>query len=276
MRARHSVTIAVLVVISTGVIVVASLWAFQRSIIYQPDGSSPPPASQAIPGASDVTLHTSDGLDLSAWLVPAEKQAARGMAVLYAPGNGGSREGRAGIAELLADRGLTVLLMDYRGYGGNPGSPSEDGTTLDALAGVEALAEAGYPLEKIVFFGESIGGGVVANLQARATPAGVVLRSPFTSLADLAGEHFPWLPVSWLLRDKYPVAALLASSDAPMTVIYGDHDTIVPTGLSKQVAAAVPNLHEQVQLPGNHNDSVMFGPKVADAVARLADAIQGT
>lgn len=257
-----------------GVLLVGALWAFQRKIIYQPDTSKPPPAHEVIPDAQDVTLHTDDGVQLNAWLVPAGAGADPSVdtdyAVLYAPGNGGNREGRASIAALLADRGLTVLLVDYRGFGGNPGSPSERSNTLDLLAGVEALAEAGFDLQRVIYFGESIGGGVVANAQAQRPPAGIVLRSPFTDLADVASRMLPWLPVRWLLKDTYPVAEQLSQSDIPITVIYGDDDSIVPTALSKQVAAAVPNLFEELELTGDHNDAVMFGPQVADAVVRLA------
>lgn len=262
-----------------GVLLVGALWAFQRKIIYQPDTSTPPPAHEVIPGAQDVTLHTDDGVQLQAWLVPADAGAEThvdtGYAVLYAPGNGGNREGRASIATLLAERGFTVLLLDYRGFGGNPGSPSERTNTLDLLAGAQALADAGFGAQHVIYFGESIGGGVVANAQAQRPPAGIVLRSPFTELADVASRMLPWLPVRWLLKDTYPVAQRLSQSEVPITVIYGDDDSIVPTALSKQVAAAIPNLFEEVELTGDHNDAVMFGPQVADAVSRLADYLSG-
>src|SRR5215203_526819 len=126
------------VVVILGGTVIAVLWAIQRQLIYFPDNSRVPPAGEVIEGARDVTLHTEDGLDLGAWFVPAEGPApARPMAVLVAPGNGGNREGRVGLALELSARGLAVLLMDYRGYGGNPGSPSEDGLAADAIAASE-------------------------------------------------------------------------------------------------------------------------------------------
>lgn len=250
-----------------------AMWAFQRAIIYQPDTSTPPPAGTVVPGAQDITLHTQDGLELTAWLVPAGPAVDRGFAVLLAPGNAGNRVMRAPFAQLLAARGLTVLLLDYRGYGGNPGSPTEHGTTLDLLAGAAALDDAGFTAARTIYFGESIGGGVVANAHAHLAPAGIVLRSPFTELADVAAAHFGWLPVRLLLRDRYPVIDRLAGSQVPITIVYGAHDTIVPTRLSRQVAAAVPNLVEELVLPGDHNDSVMYGPQVADAVVRLVDAL---
>ena len=111
---------------------VGLLTAVQRRLIYFPDPSAVPPAGEVIDGARDVTLHTSDGLELDAWFVPARSASDTNQAVLVAPGNGGNRSGRAGLATELSRRGLAVLLMDYRGYGGNPGSPTEDGLAKDA------------------------------------------------------------------------------------------------------------------------------------------------
>lgn len=250
------------------------LWALQRQMIYFPDANEVPPAADVIPGARDVTLHTADGLDLGAYFVPANGPKDTELAVLVAPGNGGNRAGRAGLAQALSSRGLAVLLIDYRGYGGNPGKPSEDGLAADADAAVEALTELGYPPERTLHFGESIGSGVIAALQSRRPPAGVVMRSPFTELADVAGHHYPWLPVRLLLRDRFPVAEHLANSDVPVTVIYGDSDTVVPTNLSAAVADAAQALSEEVVLENaDHNDAVMFGAPVADAVARLAQRV---
>jgi fermentation-respiration switch protein FrsA (DUF1100 family) len=252
------------------------LWAVQRQLIYFPDAAQVSPAGEVITGARDVTLHTEDGLELDAWFVPAVVGRTSGarMAVLVAPGNGGNRAGRAGLAEELSDRGLAVLLMDYRGYGGNPGSPSEAGLAADAFAATEALEALGYPPERTIYFGESLGTGVVAALQVRRPPAGMVLRSPFTGLADVGAHHYPFLPVRLLLRDRFPVAEHLSSSQVPVTVIYGEHDTVVPSALSAKVAEVASSVVERMVIKGaDHNDPVMFGPRVAEAVVRLAREI---
>jgi pimeloyl-ACP methyl ester carboxylesterase len=263
------------VVLLIGGVVVGMLWWLQRQMIYFPDASTVPPAGDVIEGARDVTLRTDDGLELGAWFVPAAPGSTdRRMAVLVAPGNGGNRLGRADLAEELRRRGLAVLLMDYRGYGGNPGDPSEDGLSRDAMAAAATLVDLGFPPERTIYFGESLGTGVVAALQSRRPPAGVVLRSPFTEFADVGSEHYPWLPVRRMLRDRFPVTDHLADSEVPVTVIYSDQDTIVPTMMSKRVADEAPALAERVVIEGaGHNDAVMFGPRVADAVARLADEV---
>ena len=272
-RSRRGIALGLVTVLLVGV-AVGMLTALQRQLIYFPDSTTVPPAGEVIRGARDLTLHTSDGLALGAWFVPASPAADTHLAVLVAPGNGGNRSGRAGLATELSRRGLSVLLMDYRGYGGNPGSPSEDGLARDAMAAALALEELGYPAERTIYFGESLGAGVVAALQARRPPAGVVLRSPFTELADVAAHHYPWLPVRQLLKDRFPVTSLLSVSEVPVTVIYGDRDSVVPTELSARVADEAGSLVERVVIRGaDHNDEVMFGPVVADAVARLATTV---
>jgi len=253
---------------------VGMLWALQRHLVFFPDSTPAPPAADVIAGARDVALHTADGLELGAWFVPASRPTDTGMAVLVAPGNGGNRAGRAGLANELSIRGLAVLLVDYRGYGGNPGSPSQEGLAADADAAVEALTVLGYPPHRTVFFGESLGSGVIASLQVRHPPAGIVLRSPFPELADVGVHHYRWLPVRALLRDRFPVVEHLAASDVPVTVIYGDRDSVVPPVLSARVADHARSLAERVVIGGaDHNDPVMFGPRVADAVARLAHEV---
>lgn len=270
-RSRRGIVLGLVLLVG---VAVGMLTALQRQLIYFPDSTTVPPAGEVIRGARDLTLHTSDGLALGAWFVPASPASDTHLAVLVAPGNGGSRSGRAGLATELSRRGLSVLLMDYRGYGGNPGSPSEDGLARDAMAAALALEELGYPAERTIYFGESLGAGVVAALQARRPPAGVVLRSPFTELADVAAHHYPWLPVRQLLKDTFPVTSLLSVSEVPVTVIYGDRDSVVPTELSARVADEAGSLVERVVIRGaDHNDEVMFGPVVADAVAGLATTV---
>ena len=252
---------------------VGGAWLGQDALVYHPDRSSPGPAAAVLDGGVDVTLVTADGLELTAWLVPPAPEAHdREVAVLVAPGNGSNRLGRAGLAELLTERGFGVLLLEYRGYGGNPGRPTETGLALDAQAAQRALAERGYPPERTIYFGESLGTGVVTALQTEVPPAGLLLRSPFTRFTDVGAHHYPFLPVGALLRDRYEVLDHVAVTRVPVTVVHGDRDTIVPPAQSETVARVAPQLVEHLVLQGaGHNDTVMFGPRIADAVARLAD-----
>ena len=250
------------------------LWVFQRRLIYQPDQSPPGPAADFLAGGQDVTLRTADGLELAAWYVPAQNGCRQ--TVLIAPGNAGNRAGRVPLVRALADRGLGVLLLEYRGYGGNPGSPDEAGLHADARAAQKFLTgEQAIPSSALIYFGESLGAAVVTDLALSYPPAAMVLRSPFTDLAAAAGEAFPALPVRHMLWDQWPVANDLSRIKVPTTVVYGTADTVIPPELSLAVAGAAGGPATVIAVPGaNHNDQVLLdGPAVVDAVlaaARLA------
>ena len=255
-------------------IAVAALWALQRQLVYLPDRAPLPPAATVLPGASDVVLQTDDGLELGAWYLPAA--GADAPAVLVASGNGGSRQSRAPLARALADRGLSVLLFDYRGYGGNPGSPSEQGLARDVRAARRFLLDvAEVPSDRLIYFGESLGAAVVTELATEHPPAGLVLRSPFTDLAAVGTVHYPLLPVRALLRDRYPVVQHVAEVTAPTTVVYGTADSVVPPEQSRAVADAAATIHQRISIRGaDHNDLVLVaGDDVVQAVVDLADSI---
>jgi hypothetical protein len=221
----------------------------------------------------DVTLRTSDGLDIGAWHVPAGV-GGREVTVLVANGNAGNRADRAPMAAEFAAAGFDVLLFDYRGYGGNPGSPSSDGLVRDARAALAYLVnDADVPADRIIYFGESLGAGVMAALAHTDPPAGLLLRSPFESLAAVGQHHYPFLPVRLLLRDEFAVVSLVADIDVPTTVVFGSADTIIPPDQSRAVARAAAGQVEVVEIAGaGHNDEVMFtGGELIAAVEALAD-----
>lgn len=268
---RGLVVVGVVLVVLTGL-----LWGLQRRLVYLPDDGPVPAAADAVPGARDVELTTADGLTLGAWFVPGP--TADAPAVLVANGNGGHRGMRAPLARALSAAGLAVLLFDYRGYGGNPGSPSEQGLARDVRAARRFLLEvAGVPDDRLLYFGESLGAAVVTELASEHPPAGLVLRSPFQDLASVGTVHYPLLPVRALLRDRYPVAQHIAEVAAPTTVIYGTADSIVPPEQSKAVADAAATLHQLIPIRGaDHNDLVLVaGDEVIQAVVDLADATEG-
>lgn len=265
-----------LAVVALLAVLVTALWTWQRRLVFQPDASAVPPADSVLIGPTgahwrDIELSTDDGLTLAAWYLPAPASDCRAT-VLVASGNAGNRLGRAPLAQALADRGFGVLVMDYRGYGGNPGSPTEQGLAADARAAHRFLtATQGLAARELLYFGESLGGAVVADLAVEHPPAGVLLRSPFLDLPAVASVHFPFLPVRLLLRDRFDVAGRVAGSDAPLSVVYGTADRVVPAEQSAAVAAAGKAV--SVVVPGaDHNDRVLLdGTVLLDAVVALAD-----
>ena len=247
-------------------LLLALAWLGQRRLIYFPDRSSP----RVPANARSVELTTSDGLRLVAWLV-LPTGSDRRTAVLVAHGNAGHRGDRMALARAWAAAGLTVLLLDYRGYGGNPGTPSEAGLARDARAGLAYLGSIGFEPAGTVYFGESLGAAVAAELATEHPPKGLVLRSPFTDLASVAAHHYPVLPARWLVRDHFRVVDHVARVRVPTTVIYGTADTVVPPEQSRTVAdrAAGP-VRVLVANRADHNDATFSGPLVINAVVDLA------
>ena len=247
--------------------VIALAWAFQRSLIYFPFGEVPSPASVGLPQAEQVRIPTADGLNLGAWFLPGTRQTA--WTVLVFNGNGGHRALRAPLAAALVDRGMSVLLFDYRGYGGNEGSPSESGLAADALAARAWLdGREGVAKDRIVYFGESLGSGVAARLAVERPPFALILRSPFTSLADVGRVHYPWLPVRWLLRDRFLSLERVSQVRCPVLVIAGRQDSIVPLEQSRRVYDGAPQPKDWLEIEGaDHNDSELLdGPRMITAI----------
>lgn len=255
----------VAVVAAMVVLLMGLTWLFQRKLTYFP-GGEPPPVGEVLPGGESVTLRTSDDLVLDAWFVEAGPTT-----VLVFPGNGGNRAGRAPLARSLAEQGLSVLLVEYRGYGGNPGSPSEEGLRHDALAAL-SWAEQRLGGGPLVYFGESIGSGVATWLATDTPPAALVLRSPIPSLGAVAREHYGPVPDAFL-RDRYDVGTMIGEVEAPLLVVLGGADRIVPPALSRRVVDAAGGPVEVVTVAGaGHNDlALLDGERFIRAVIDFLD-----
>jgi fermentation-respiration switch protein FrsA (DUF1100 family) len=282
-------------------LVVALLAAiFQRSLIYHPSRDATLNLQPAhIPGAKTrpISFKTVDDIDLHGWHIWAPDSGAAddhkrnrtlGKPVfLYFCGNSGNRGHRLEEFKMLAGLGADIVCFDYRGFGDNPGSPNEDAIAADAQAVWQhithlRLADA----RQIIIFGESLGGGVATRLAAEMSaagepPAGLVLRSTFSRLTDAAACHFPWLPVCWLLVDRYPSIDRISHVTCPILVLHGRRDTIVPFELGERLFAAAPEKSSQGiskrLLPletADHNDVMFTEPDaVRRAIEDLLDSI---
>ena len=206
------------------------------------------PARLLLPAdrVKSVQLTTDDGLKLNGWHLLAEGPSpARPLAVFYS-GNGGNRAYRMAETGLLTNAGADVLLFDYRGYGDNPGSPTEQSLADDARAVWRyATQERHVAPERIFLYGESLGGAVATRLAAElcaagTRPAGLVLRSTFSTLADVAQHFYPLVPVKMFLQERYASIEQIAHVTCPILAIHGMHDTIVPYALARRLFAAAP------------------------------------
>jgi fermentation-respiration switch protein FrsA (DUF1100 family) len=218
-------------------------------------------------GGKAVTFDTTDGLTLQGWFTPPEDGAP---VVIVFNGNAGNRGDRIPLATGLADNGFGVLLFDYRGYGGNQGRPTESGLGCDAIAAA-AWVRLEAPDHPVVYVGESLGAAVAIELALDHPPAVLVLRSPFTSLADVAAHHYWFLPVRALLWDEYPSIDRIAKVATPTLVIAGSADSIIPIDQSQAIYAALPQRKELLVIDGaDHNDAdLVAGSTVIDTATQF-------
>jgi fermentation-respiration switch protein FrsA (DUF1100 family) len=165
--------------------------------------------------------------------------------------------------------------VDYRGYGGNPGTPSQEGLLDDARAARRYLAgRADVDAGRVVYLGESLGAAVAVGLAREHAPAALILRSPFTSLAEVGRRHFPFLPVGLLLSDRYPSREWIREVNCPVLVLAGEADTIVPPEHSRRLYEAVSSPRRLVTFPGaDHNDlEFMVGERFLDEIVAFVRA----
>jgi uncharacterized protein len=260
---------------------VAAVWGRQERLIFRPDARplGEVPADLATVRFRQASLRTRDGLELAFWAA----EPLPGMpTLLLFHGNAGNATDRAAPLAPFAAAGYGVVLAEYRGYAGNPGYPSEAGFLRDArayLAWVAATWQCSAP----ILCGESIGSGVAVRMAMEQPVCAVVLDAPYTSVADLAAEMYRWLPARTLLRHPFDNLSCLPLVRAPLLVVHGAADDLIPPEHGRRVAAAAGGPAEFVLLPGiGHpvlgNDTAGHGaaavrsflmrlPQVADAAA---------
>lgn len=231
------------------------LYLFQSRQIYFPD--LPSRALDATPADADLAyealkLTTADGETLDAWYVPA---AGARRTVLYLHGNGGNIGHRLDAIAMFHGLGFNVLIFDYRGYGASTGRPDEAGSYQDALAAWRHLTQQRrIPPDRIVLYGESLGGSIAAWLAARHKLAALIMFASFTSMRDMARQHFPLYPAWLLVRYRYDTLGAMARIDCPVLILHSPDDEIVPYSHAQTLFAAAPGPKRLVELKGRHND----------------------
>ncbi len=207
--------------------VIAVLFLFQRHMEYFPD-----PRDVGLPKDAGIAemqvLHvtTEDGLSLVAWFAPPKKKD--GKVVVLFHGNGGSIPLRANKARLLIDHGYGVFFTEYRGYGGNPGDPTEEGLYRDARAGLSWLMNNGYKPSQFVIYGESLGTGVAVQMASEIHPKYLIIEAGFSSAADVAKGSMVGIPVDLLMRDRFDNASKIAAIKTNLLIVHGTADNIIP------------------------------------------------
>lgn len=209
----------------------ALLYAMQRKLLYPRDSSRAEIQAAAIPGLEEVEVGTADGETLVAWLVPPRDDKP---VLLFFHGNGGNfaLPARHRRFRALTEDGTGLFAINYRGYGGSTGAPTEPGLIADARA---AYAEASrrFGAERLIGYGESLGSGVAVQLAATAKLRALILEAPFTSTAAVAQGIYPFVPVRLLMLDQFRSEDFIGSVQAPLLVLHGDSDRVVPITLGQ-------------------------------------------
>jgi fermentation-respiration switch protein FrsA (DUF1100 family) len=205
----------------------------QRKLLYRPDAADADPATLGL-RAETVRLKTEDGETLLAWRTP--PKPGRPL-ILYFHGNAGGLDLRAERFRAMEKAGLGVLAIEYRGYAGSSGSPSERGLMLDGEAAYSAAIASGVEPDHIVALGESLGSGVAVALAARHKVGALVLDSPYSSIADVAAAAYWFVPVRAFLLDSFRSDLRIASVDAPKLVVHGTKDPVVPIRFGEKLFA---------------------------------------
>lgn len=227
---------------------------FEHKQVYHPDRVLKATGAELGRPFENVFFEANDGVRLNGWFFAASPGSLqRSMAALVCHGNGGNISLGLELCSALLELGLSVFLFDYRGYGRSGGHPSEEGTYLDAQAAHHWLRSKGFDGADILAYGESLGGGVAAELALREPTAGVVLQSTFTSIEDIGAELFPWLPVRWLHRIRYDTRGKLPRLHAPVLVMHSPDDRLVRFHHAQENFAAANEPKLFWELRGEHN-----------------------
>jgi uncharacterized protein len=249
-RLRRLAVRSALAVLGLYLVVVAAACTFQRSLLYFPDphAAAPDPSG---PPMQVVRLRTQDHETLVAWFLPPK---AGEPVILHFGGNGDSLIGQEDRWRQIADAGVGVLAVAYRGYSGSTGHPSEAGLHLDAEAAYAWLA-ARYPAGKIVIMGHSLGTGVATPLAAEHPARALILESPFTSAVDVGAERMPWLPVGLLMWDRFESTDWIGKVRSPVLIVHGDRDEVIDYRFGRALFALAHAPKAFVRVPGGmHND----------------------
>jgi hypothetical protein len=262
--------IASLIKILAGVVVgvLVLLWLFQDQMIFFPRPLASRPAR---PGVAEVVVVAADGSKLRGWFVKGGE--GRAPLVIYF---GGNAEEGSWLAET-ADRfaGWSLLIVNYRGYGESEGRPSEQALLADSLA-IHEFA-SGLPdvdPARVVAMGRSLGSGVAVHLAAERALRGVILVSPYDSLVALAGRHYPFLPISLMLRHRFDSLARAPGIDAPLLCLVAAEDRVVPVAHSRALFQAWRGPKTWRDIPSADHDSIAGEPGYWNAIADFLQALR--
>jgi fermentation-respiration switch protein FrsA (DUF1100 family) len=254
------------------------LWAgcgVDRSFIFFPDRTIVATPESVGLSYENIFFQTADGVRLNGWFIPGPDPSKM---MIYFHGNGGNIGHRVEKLRLIHDElGLSVFVFDYRQYGQSGGSVTEEGTYRDAQAALAYLRSRSNLLaNRIIYFGESLGGAVAVDLALKDPPRALIMESPFTSIRDMAKAKLPYLPVGFLIHDKYDSLSKIQKIHVPLLILHGDRDGVVPFDQGRRLFEAANPPKVFYTIPGaDHNDAFIAGGQPYwDAWKRFLDRLE--
>ena len=217
----------------------------------------------------DITLTAADGAETHSWYLPATR--ADGRVIAYFHGNAGHRGNRVVRILPYAVEGFGILLVGYRGYGGNAGAPTEEGLYNDGRAALDFLQTQGVKPDQLILFGESLGSAVATQMALERPAAALILEAPFASISRSARARYPFLVYDMLISDKFDTYSKIARVGKPLLLIHGELDRTTPVNFGRMVfdAARDPKVGFFPAGAG-HNDLMQHGMP-----ARVLSFIEG-
>ncbi|MEZ0261838.1 MAG: alpha/beta hydrolase [Alphaproteobacteria bacterium] len=247
------------ITLSLYILAVGVMYFKQHDFLYLADTTAPgTPAENEVPNMKVVEVETEDGLKLFGWFVPPKKK--NGKIIVMFHGSEGNIKHRAIKSTVFDREGYGVYIAEYRGYGGNPGVPNEEGLYKDGRAVIKWLDGKGYFHDQYVLYGDSIGSGVAVQMALEYQIKLMVLEAPFTNLPEAAGARFSWAMPGLLMKEKFDNYEKISKINPALLIIQGDSDPITPPRLAKKLFAAANEPKSIMILKGaSHADLFNFG-----------------
>jgi len=260
-----SITIVLLIACVLYAAFALAMYYGQHRLVYRMDSRRIPPGRVGLASVDEITLAVPGGEKVVAWHGVADPGKPT---ILYFHGQAGNLARRSERVRRYRASGVGILIIAYRGFSGSTGTPSEQANVSDGLFAYDWLVKSGIAAKDIVVYGESLGTGVAAQIAARREVSGIVLDSPFTALTDVAAERHPLLPVRRFILDRYETLTHVRKVSAPVLVLHGEEDQIVPLPMGRKVFEAMPGPKRMITYAGGrHLDHGRFGS--FDAVQRF-------
>jgi len=229
------------------------VYFMQRSLQYFPSKDMGDPRLPGLLKMQVVSIKAEDGLENTSWFAPPKEKDGKIIVLFH--GNGGNISHRDTKAALFMGHGYGVMLCGYRGYGLNPGNPTEEGLYRDGRAAVKWLEGQGFKIGQMVFYGESLGGGVAVQLATEFQPKHIILEAPFASAADVAKKHYFYLPVDMMMKDRYDSHAKIKNMKASLLIVHGVYDGVIPISQGKKLFEAANHPKEFITIENaGHNN----------------------